>query len=82
MHRHRPSNGYSKVLESASEVYKIVIAMFLYLAKLNEEMLAVIENYPPPANSKQIRENKVAVANWKGTPVPTFIFFCKSPAMG
>ena len=38
-----------KVLESASEVYKNR-HRHVPTAKLNEEMLAVIENYPPPAN--------------------------------
>ena len=66
-----------KVLESASEVYKNR-HRHVPTAKLNEEMLAVIENYPPPANKGKYVKIKY-VTQLKGTPVPTFIFFCNRP---
>ena len=66
-----------KVLESASEVYKNR-HRHVPTAKLNEEMLAVIENYPPPANKGKYVKIKY-VTQLKGIPVPTFIFFCNLP---
>lgn len=66
-----------KVLESASEVYKNR-HRHVPTAKLNEEMLAVIENYPPPANKGKYVKIKY-VTQLKGTPIPTFIFFCNLP---
>ena len=66
-----------KVLESASEGYKNR-HRHVPTAKLNEEMLAVIENYPPPANKGKYVKIKY-VTQLKGTPVPTFIFFCNLP---
>ena len=63
-----------KVLECASEVYKNR-HRHVPTARLNEEMLAVIENYPPPANKGKYVKIKY-VTQLKGTPVPTFIFFC------
>lgn len=66
-----------KVLESASEVYKNR-HRHVPTAKLNEEMLAVIENYPPPANKGKYVKIKY-VTQLKGMPVPTFIFFCNLP---
>lgn len=66
-----------KVLESASEVYKNR-HRHVPTAKLNEEMLAVIESYPPPANKGKYVKIKY-VTQLKGTPVPTFIFFCNLP---
>ena len=66
-----------KVLESASEVYKNR-HRHVPTAKRNEEMLAVIENYPPPANKGKYVKIKY-VTQLKGTPVPTFIFFCNLP---
>ena len=66
-----------KVLECASEVYKNR-HRHVPTARLNEEMLAVIENYPPPANKGKYVKIKY-VTQLKGTPVPTFIFFCNLP---
>ena len=66
-----------KVLECASEVYKNR-HRHVPTAHLNEEMLAVIENYPPPANKGKYVKIKY-VTQLKGTPVPTFIFFCNLP---
>lgn len=66
-----------KVLESASEVYKNR-RRHVSTARLNEEMLAVIENYPPPANKGKYVKIKY-VTQLKDTPVPTFIFFCNLP---
>ena len=66
-----------KVLECASEVYKNR-HRHVPTARLNEEMLAVIENYPPPAHKGKYVKIKY-VTQLKGTPVPTFIFFCNLP---
>lgn len=66
-----------KVLECASEVYKNR-HRHVPTARLNEEMLAVIENYPPPANKGKYVKIKY-VTQLKETPVPTFIFFCNLP---
>lgn len=66
-----------KVLECASEVYKNR-HRHVPTARLNEEMLAIIENYPPPANKGKYVKIKY-VTQLKETPVPTFIFFCNLP---
>lgn len=66
-----------KVLESASEVYKNR-RRHIPTARLNEEMLAAIENFPPPANKGKYVKIKY-VSQLKETPVPTFIFFCNLP---
>lgn len=66
-----------KVLESVSEVYKNR-KNHVPTAKLNEEMLSVIENYPPPAHKGKYVKIKY-VTQIKGSFVPTFIFFCNLP---
>lgn len=66
-----------KVLESAAEVYQNR-TMRIPTAKLNEEMLSVIENYPPPAHKGKYVKIKY-VTQLKDTIVPTFIFFCNLP---
>ena len=66
-----------KVLESAAEVYQNRM-MRIPTAKLNEEMLSVIENYPPPAHKGKYVKIKY-VTQLKDTVVPTFIFFCNLP---
>ena len=63
-----------KVLESVSEVYRNR-KNHVPTAKLNEEMLSVIENYPPPAHKGKYVKIKY-VTQIKGSFVPTFIFFC------
>ncbi|CCY39476.1 ribosome biogenesis GTPase Der [Coprobacter secundus] len=66
-----------KVLESVSEVYKNR-KNHVPTAKLNEEMLSVIENYPPPAHKGKYVKIKY-ITQIKGSFVPTFIFFCNLP---
>ena len=66
-----------KVLESAAEVYQNRM-MRIPTAKPNEEMLSVIENYPPPAHKGKYVKIKY-VTQLKDTVVPTFIFFCNLP---
>ena len=66
-----------KVLESISEVYRNR-KNHVPTAKLNEEMLSVIENYPPPAHKGKYVKIKY-VTQIKGSFVPTFIFFCNLP---
>ena len=66
-----------KVLESAVEVYKNRTTR-IPTAKLNEEMLTVIENYPPPAHKGKYVKIKY-VTQLKETVVPTFVFFCNLP---
>ena len=66
-----------KVLESVSEVYRNR-KNHVPTAKLNEEMLSVIENYPPPAHKGKYVKIKY-VTQIKGSFVPTFIFFCNFP---
>ena len=66
-----------KVLEYVSEVYRNR-KNHVPTAKLNEEMLSVIENYPPPAHKGKYVKIKY-VTQIKGSFVPTFIFFCNLP---
>lgn len=66
-----------KVLESALAVYKNRKRR-IPTAKLNEVMLAEIENYPPPANKGKYIKIKY-VTQLKETWVPAFVFFCNLP---
>ena len=66
-----------KVLETAVEVYENKQRK-VPTAKLNEFMLPLIENYPPPAlKGKYIRSKYVT--QLPGTQVPTFVFFANLP---
>jgi GTP-binding protein len=66
-----------KVLETAVEVYENKQRK-VATAKLNEYMLPLIENYPPPAlKGKYIRIKYVT--QLPGTQVPTFVFFANLP---
>ncbi len=66
-----------KVLETAVEVYENKQKK-IPTAKLNEFMLPLIENYPPPAlKGKYIRIKYVT--QLPGTQVPTFVFFANLP---
>ncbi len=66
-----------KVLETAVEVYENKQRK-VPTAKLNEFMLPLIENYPPPAlKGKYIRIKYVT--QLPGTQVPTFVFFANLP---
>jgi len=66
-----------KVLESAKEVYenrKKRVAT----SKLNEEMLPLIENYPPPTLKGKYIKIKY-VTQLPNTHIPSFVFFCNLP---
>ncbi|NDW17841.1 ribosome biogenesis GTPase Der [Dysgonomonas sp. 216] len=66
-----------KVLETAKEVYarrKTKIPTH----KLNEVMLPIIENTPPPSNKGKYVKIKY-VTQIPHTQVPTFVFFCNLP---
>ncbi len=66
-----------KVLETAVEVYENKQRK-VPTAKLNEYMLPLIENYPPPAlKGKYIRIKYVT--QLPGTQIPTFVFFANLP---
>ena len=66
-----------KVLETVKEVYENRKRQ-IPTARLNEEMLAAIEAYPPPAHKGKYVKIKY-VTQLKGAYVPTFIFFCNLP---
>ncbi len=66
-----------KVLETAVDVYqnrKRIIST----SQLNNVMLEAIGAYPPPANKGKYVKIKY-VTMLKGSPIPTFIFFCNLP---
>ncbi len=66
-----------KVLETAIDVYKNRQRV-VPTSQLNKVMLDVIAAYPPPANKGKYIKIKY-VTMLKGSPVPTFIFFCNLP---
>ncbi len=66
-----------KVLETAVEVYKNRCRV-VPTSQLNTVMLEAIAAYPPPANKGKYIKIKY-VTMLKGSPVPTFIFFCNLP---
>ncbi len=66
-----------KVLETSIEVYKNR-KKHVPTAKLNEVMLPLIENYPPPSNKGKYIKIKY-ITQLKETYVPTFVFFCNLP---
>lgn len=66
-----------KVLETAVEVYENKQRK-VATAKLNEYMLPVIENYPPPALKGKFIKIKY-VTQLPDTQVPTFLFFANLP---
>ncbi|MCM1109955.1 MAG: ribosome biogenesis GTPase Der [Clostridium sp.] len=66
-----------KVLETAIDVYKNRQRV-VPTSQLNQVMLEVISAYPPPANKGKYVKIKY-VTMLKGSPVPTFIFFCNLP---
>lgn len=64
------------VLEAATTVYANY-ARKIPTSKLNEVMLAEIENYPPPAlKGKYVR---IKFVTQLSTPCPSFAFFCNLP---
>ncbi len=66
-----------KVLECAAEVFANRRQQ-IPTARLNEEILAAIEAYPPPAHKGKYVKIKY-ITQLKGSYVPTFIFFCNLP---
>ena len=66
-----------KVLECAAQVFENRRQQ-IPTARLNEEILAAIEAYPPPAHKGKYVKIKY-ITQLKGSYVPTFIFFCNLP---
>jgi len=66
-----------KVLETAVEVYENKQRK-VPTAKLNEYMLPLIENYPPPALKGKYIKIKY-VTQLPNTQIPTFLFFANLP---
>jgi len=66
-----------KILEEASEVYKNRTNR-ITTAKLNEEMLPLIEAYPPPAIKGKYIKIKY-ITQLPNTQVPSFVFFANLP---
>lgn len=66
-----------KVLETAKEVYENR-SKRVSTAKLNEVMLPIIENYPPPAWKGKYIKIKYITQLLAGS-VPSFVFFCNLP---
>ena len=66
-----------KVLEAAKEVYQ-ARTMRIPTARLNEELLPLIEAYPPPSNKGKYIKIKY-VTQLPNTQVPSFVFFANLP---
>ena len=66
-----------KVLETALEVYQNR-RRTVPTSQLNTTMQEFIEAYPPPANKGKYVKIKY-ITMLKGSPIPTFIFFCNLP---
>ena len=66
-----------KVLEEAKEVYKARTNR-VPTARLNEEMLPLIEAYPPPSNKGKYIKIKYCT-QVPNTQVPSFVFFANLP---
>ena len=66
-----------KVLEVAREVYENR-SMKISTARLNEEMLPLIEAYPPPSTKGKYIKIKY-VTQLPNTQVPSFVFFANLP---
>ena len=66
-----------KVLEKAKEVYDNR-SKRIPTGKLNEIMLPIIANTPPPATKGKLIKIKY-MTQLPGEPVPTFVFFCNLP---
>jgi len=66
-----------KILETAKEVYdtrKTKISTH----KLNETLLPIIENTPPPSNKGKVVKIKY-ITQLPNTSIPSFVFFCNLP---
>lgn len=66
-----------KVLETAKDVYKNRTQK-ISTSKLNEEMLPLIESYPPPAIKGKYVKIKY-VTQLPNTRIPSFVFFANLP---
>lgn len=66
-----------KVLEEARQVYKNRTTR-VSTAKLNEEMLPLIEAYPPPMNKGKMLKIKY-ITQLPNMAVPSFVFFANLP---
>ena len=66
-----------KLLEEAKEVYKARTNR-VPTARLNEEMLPLIEAYPPPSNKGKYIKIKYCT-QLPNTQVPSFVFFANLP---
>lgn len=66
-----------KVLETAKEVYEAKTRR-IPTAKLNEEMLPLIEAYPPPSNKGKYIKIKY-ITQLPNTQIPSFVFFANLP---
>ncbi|MGL5938347.1 MAG: ribosome biogenesis GTPase Der [Phocaeicola sp.] len=66
-----------KVLETAQEVFA-ARTVRIPTAKLNEEMLPLIEAYPPPSNKGKYIKIKYCT-QLPNTQVPSFVFFANLP---
>ena len=66
-----------KVLEEARKVYENRMIK-IPTARLNEEMLPLIEAYPPPATKGKYIKIKY-VTQLPNTQVPSFVFFANLP---
>jgi len=65
-----------KVLETANEIYKNR-KLKIHTHQLNEKLLPIIENFPPPAiKGKYI---KIKYITQLPTPYPCFAFYCNLP---
>ena len=66
-----------KVLEAAKEVY-LARTTRIPTARLNEELLPLIEAYPPPSNKGKYIKIKY-ITQLPNTQVPSFVFFANLP---
>ena len=66
-----------KVLEAAKEVYQARTSR-IPTARLNEELLPLIEAYPPPSNKGKYIKIKY-ITQLPNTQVPSFVYFANLP---
>lgn len=66
-----------KVLESAKDVYQ-ARTVKISTARLNEELLPLIEAYPPPSNKGKYIKIKY-ITQLPNTRIPSFVFFANLP---
>jgi len=66
-----------KILETAKEVYEVRKAK-IPTHQLNEVLLPIIENTPPPINKGKVVRIKY-ITQLPNTQIPSFVFFCNLP---